>query len=75
MRLIRGRLVEARLRGKADITRASLNVSARLSQITETNEAEWEKLVRSPETGSRCTGMSAIGGKADIARTRHNVRL
>ena len=50
MRLIRGRLVEARFSGKADMTRTSLNVSARLSQ-PPTNEAEWEKLVRSPETG------------------------
>jgi hypothetical protein len=32
----------------------------RLLQITETNEAEWEKLVRSPVV-CRCTDMAASG--------------
>jgi hypothetical protein len=31
----------------------------RLPQIIETNEAGWEKLVRSPERVCRCTDMSA----------------
>ena len=35
----------------------------RLSQITNTNEAEWEKLVRSPEQVCRFARMSAIGTK------------
>jgi hypothetical protein len=34
----------------------------RLSQITETNEAEWEKLVRSPETGMPLHGQLRYWG-------------
>src|SRR4030095_381960 len=58
----------------------------RLSQITETNETEWEELVRSPERLCRCTDMSASGGHSiappnfrffvgneDIAWTSQNV--
>jgi len=39
----------------------------RLSQITETNETEWEELVRSPERLCRCTDMSASGGHSNRA--------